>query len=737
MNEQVTDIEKATVTETIVSMGGAQDISPDILLVSLEYFCHHHTLPFSRARALNGIPSLTRELNVKTYARAAENLGLLVKARLTKPSQVSEMVFPFLVLLRDGTIGIVTEKQGKASYSVVCFSKDGSKNNQVITAKTLDKDTLGHVFFVTKLPEAGRAQESKETAKHWFWSTVGKFWPNWTYAVLATFVLNLLGLALPLFVMNVYDRVIPNNSIATLWALTLGVTIALLFDLILKVLRSAIIDNSSKRIDIGVSARVFEHALDVKMEQRPGKAGELANHIREFDSVREFFSSGAITSLIDLIFIGVFLAFLWFIVGPLALVPLIAVPVVLLVTLIVQVPLTRSIEKSQSASGTRHSVLVESLVSIETVKAISAEAALQHRWEDAVAAAARSGASTRFWSTLAVYFTMFAQQAVSVLVIVWGVFLVAAGDITIGALIAANILAGRILAPLGGISGTLVRAQQSFAALGNLNSLMKLERDNPKRRGHGGRINHGAIEFRDVEFTDPGQLAPALDKVSFRVTPGERVGIVGRVGSGKSTLGKLLTGLYNPGAGGVLVDSTDTRHLNASDLRDDAIYVGQETELFTGSLRENILIARPELEHRLQSTLFGAGVAGFASRHPLGLEMPVGERGKALSGGQRQSVGIARALLADPRILFLDEPTAQMDTVTEAAFVKSFSEWMKPDTTLLLATHRNSLLELVDRVIVVEDGKIIADGPKTKILGTPQKKRRRATATKGKQNGAR
>ncbi|MEM9278845.1 MAG: ATP-binding cassette domain-containing protein, partial [Pseudomonadota bacterium] len=358
--------------------------------------------------------------------------------------------------------------------------------------------------------------------------------------------------------------------------------------------------------------------------------------------------------------------------------------------------------------------------------------ALQKRWEDAVATAARAGAATRFWSSLAVYFTMFAQQAVSVIVIAWGVFLVADGAITIGALIAANILAGRILAPLGGISGTLVRAQQSFASFGNLNALMGLDRDNPKKRSAEATINAGGLELRDVEFSYPEQLSPALQGLNLRIAPGERVGIIGRVGSGKSTIGKLLTGLYMPKEGGVLVDGTDTRHLNIAELRKSSLYVGQETELFTGSLHENVLMARPEDRHRLEACLNAAGVTAFASRHPLGLEMPVGERGKSLSGGQRQSVGIARALLANPKIMFLDEPTAQMDTLTESAFVKSFDGWLTANTTLIIATHRNTLLELVDRIIVIEDGKVAMDGPKQKVL---QSLGNKPAARSGKKGG--
>ncbi|MEM9331934.1 MAG: type I secretion system permease/ATPase [Pseudomonadota bacterium] len=732
MNERIKEPDSTAAEQVVMSLAKESVVTEDNLLASLAYFCSHHGLPFSKERAIRGIATDGYGLSAKNYKSAAENLGLKVKFVESLPSRIGELVFPYLIFFKEGSAGVVRSKSVGGRLEITEFYREGLQRQRSLSTKECDRETFPFVSLVTVMPEETEPNLSdRQKPKHWFWSDVRRFWPSWSYVVFATFFINLLGLALPLFVMNVYDRVIPNNAIPTLWALVAGISIALGFDLLLKVLRSAVIDNSGKRIDISASSRIFEHALDVKMGSQPARSGETANHIREFESVREFFSSGAIASLIDLLFIGVFLGFLWFIVGDLVLVPLIAVPLVLLVALIVQFPLGKSVKASQAASGSRHSVLIESLVGIEAVKSVSAEGVLQKRWEQSVAAAARAGAATRFWSSLAVYFTMFAQQAVSVVVIAWGVFLVAAGDITIGALVAANILAGRILAPLGGIAGTLVRAQQSFSSMANLNKLMKLERDNPKTRGKGTNIESGAVEFRTVEFSYPDQLSSALNGVSLKITPGERVGIIGRVGSGKSTVGKLISGLYQPVEGGVLVDGTDTRHLDLAKLRRHAMYVGQETELFTGTIRENVRLSEYCEDGRLEAAFIGSGVRAFASKHPLGLEMPVGERGRLLSGGERQAVGIARAMAMDPKIMFLDEPTAHMDTVTEAAFVKSFGNWMSPSTTLIVATHRNTLLALVDRLIVVEDGKVLVDGPKDQVLKSIPQLRSKTAAKSG------
>lgn len=717
MNEQIRSIGIEKAEETTEHPSVVAHTSVDILLAAIEHFCHHHTLPFSAARALRGVSTKTGYLLPEHFEQACRNVGLRASSQSIRPSSVDPMSYPFLALLHDGMVAIVEARNQDQNLEVCLLDKAGNRKNKTISKSQLDKLALGTVFYVTREAAAEELQNhTLQSDRHWFWSAVRKFWPNWSYVILATFLINVLGLALPLFVMNVYDRVIPNNSFSTLWALAAGVSIALFFDFLLKIMRSAMIDNSSKRIDLGVSANIFEHALDVKMEHRQSRSGEIANSIRDFEAVRDFFSSGAIAALIDLVFVGVFLAFLWFIVGELALVPLLAVPLVLLATLLVQFPLKRSIQNAQSASGNRHSVLVESLVGIEAIKSVGAEGSMQARWESAVSGAARAGAATRFWSNLAIYFTMFAQQAVSVIVIIWGVFLVADGKITIGALIAANILAGRILAPIGGIAGTLVRAQQAFAALASLNALMKLDRDNSKSRGTGATIAEGRAEFRNVNFTYPNDLSPAISSAGFTIAPGERVAIVGKVGSGKSTIGKLLSGLYHPAGGGVLVDGTDTRHIAAADLRKSSVYVGQETELFSGSLRDNLIMSGQADEASIKNALAASGVASFVSRHPLGLQMEVGERGKFLSGGQKQAVGIARALLLQPKILFLDEPTAQMDTLTETAFIKSFAQWITPEHTLVIATHRNSLLDLVERMIVIENGKVVLDGPKAQVL---------------------
>ncbi len=701
--------------------GNAGQSGFDPLLATIEYFAKHHDKLYSSAAALNGIPLVDGKLTPALFPRAAGRLGLAARIVERRTGLVPAIVCPFAVLMKSGDVAVVHSKQPGGRLRV-CMPGI-SDELRTISVKRFERDATNTVFYVTDeqvLSDRGADEKRPAAQGHWLWSVAGKYWYSWMHVILGTFFLNVLGLAVPLFVMNVYDRVIPNNSINTLFALAFGVMLALLFDFILRMLRASIIDQSSRRIDMAASARLFEQAMAARMGDRPGRAGELASHIREFDSVRDFFTSASIASVIDLLFIGLFLIVLWLIVGPLALVPLIAIPIVLLGTLAVQLPLAQAISRTLSTSSNRQSVLVEALVGIETVKAVGAEGALQRKWENAVAGSVRSSSQTRFWSSAAMFFSIFIQQSVSVVMIVWGVFLVAEGQITIGALIASNLLAGRVIAPLAGIAMTIARFQQSLASLRQLDALMRLESDlDDTSRGvvrNAGEVARGDIEFHDVTFSYPREPANALSDLNFRIRAGERVGIIGRVGSGKSSIGKLLCGLYECDSGSITVDGIDSRHYRTAELRRAVAYLGQESQLFSGTLKENILLPAQNANGDIETASRISGVAAFAARHPLGYGMPVGERGSALSGGQRQAVALARLMMRPARIVFLDEPTSAMDNTSESAFVDSFRQWLRPDMTLIVATHRVSMLELVDRVVVLDAGRVVADGPTKAVL---------------------
>jgi ATP-binding cassette, subfamily C, bacterial LapB len=692
----------------------------DPLLACLEFIARQYGKPVSRAAAVAGLPLRRGRLTVDLAPRAASRLGLNVRLVERDVAQVPGLVIPFIVLFRNGDACVVVGKQRRRVR--VVFPQVSDKARHVALSQ-IEKDASGHLFYVTGAADedGGRGAKSARTGLadrgHWLWSAVWRFWPSWVQIVVAALVINLLGLAFPLFIMNVYDRVIPNLAIPTLVALAAGVGIAVLFDFVLKQLRAVVLDQTGRRVDMKVASRLFEHALGISMAEKPGSSGAIANQIREFELVRDFFTSSSIIAITDLLFIGVFIGVLWLIAGPIALVPLLAVPIVLAVTLFVQIPLARSVALTQQQGARRHGILVESLVGIETIKAVAGEGVMQRKWEEAVAATARANSSTRFWSSFANYFTLTVQQAVGIVVIFWGVFLVADGTITVGALIAANILGGRVLAPLGSIAQTFARAQQAFAAMRGLNAFMNLKEERPGAIGSGQRVEHGAIAFRDVHFAYPGAGVDTLRGVTFSIAPGERVGIIGRVGSGKTTLGRLMAGFYETDKGSVLVDGVDIRHFEPAELRNGVGFVSQDSELFTGTLRDNIVLGNPLAgEDEIARAVRASGVESFSATHQLGLAMPIGERGRGLSGGQRQAVALARMLLRRPKVLFLDEPSSAMDTNTESVLIEQLRTTLGADETLIVCTHRGSFLDIVDRLLVVEGGRIVADGPKQAVL---------------------
>jgi len=522
---------------------------------------------------------------------------------------------------------------------------------------------------------------------------------------------------MPLFIMNVYDRVVPNDTTETLWALAVGVMIVLCFDFVMRMLRSYLIDIAGKRIDIVVSAKLFEKALGIRMEARPASVGSFASNVHEFEAFRDFITSATITGLVDLPFVLLFIGIIFWIGGWLGAVPMLAVPAIILIGLLLQRSLREIVLLTFRYAAQKQGLLVESLSAVETIKSFSGEGTLQRQWEQLVGTLARLGLKARTLSSAIVSVSATLQQMTTVAVVVFGVYLIAERELTVGALVACTLLTSRALAPLGQVAGLLTRYHQSVSALSTLQNIMQLPVERPESKSYVHRPTiHGEIEFRDVSFSYPGQQTRALDKVSFRIKPGERVGIIGRIGSGKSTIEKLILGLYQPTDGSVLIDGIDINQIDPATLRRNIGYVPQDVVLFYGSVKENIIFPAPYAgDAAMLRAAEIAGVTEFVHPSAQGFDLHVGERGEGLSGGQAQTVAIARALLLDPPMLVMDEPTNSLDNRSEENF-KSKVDGVLNGKTLLLVTHRASLLTLVPRLIVVDGGRIVADGPKEQVL---------------------
>ena len=697
----------------------------DPLLSCLLTLTRHYANPISPAALTSGLPLEDGNLTPGLFVRAAARAGL--SSRLVRRSLdgLSKMVLPAILLLKDRRACVVTGRPGDDTFEVIV--PEAGDGVAKIGRAELAEDYEGYALFVR--PEYrfdGRTDHlTKAKRGSWFWGTVSQFWPTYAEVVLAAFLINLLALASPLFVMNVYDRVVPNQAIPTLWVLAAGIGIAFFFDFLLKSLRSALIDNAGKRADVLLASRIFEQVMNIQMKARPPTTGAFANQLREFETVRDFFTSATLATITDLLFIGVFVFVIYSIGGWLAWIPALAVPVVIIIGLLVQIPLNQAVKASSQEAAQKHAILVETVSSLDTIKSLGAEGRMQRAWERFVGLTARTSQKSRFWSSLAVNLSGFAQQSVSVVIVIFGVYRIANGDMSMGALVACTILGGRSVAPLAGVANTLSRFHQSRVALRNLDSLMALPVERPADRHFVSRpVQDGRIEYRNVHlsYTEGGE--PALRDVSFKVEPGEKVGLIGRIGCGKTSLARTLIGLYTPDQGSVLLDDVDLRQYHPTDIRRGVGSVMQDVQLFFGTVKENIAIGFPYADDAM--ILRAAKVAGvddFVSTHPQGYDMQVGERGQNLSGGQRQSIALARAMLTAPPILMLDEPTSAMDTTSELQLMRRLSEIAKSGVTLMITTHRPSLLRLVDRVIVLDHGRVVMDGTRDDVIKALQSNR--------------
>lgn len=691
---------------------------PDDLLACLQIIARAHGQSATYDALMSGLPAENARLTPGLFARAAKRAHLSSRLAQCRLDQLTSSLFPVILLLKGERACVLLEFDDSVSQATIIYPELVDAPVTVPLDKLLLEYTGDAIYArPTQRYDARTPTVRDGRHDHWFWGVIAESRPLYQDVLVAAFLANLFALGMPLFTMNVYDRVVPNQAIDTLWVLALGLVLMMVSDLVLRTMRGRFVDLASSRADVKLSAIIMERVLGMRMEQRPTSAGSFASNLRAFESVRDFIGSATVVAFIDLPFAVIFIVAIGWISWAMLIPLFFGGAIMVLYALAVQGRMHELAETTYRAGAQRNATLIEGLVGFETIKAMAAESPIQRKWEKSAALLARVGAQLRLLSTTASNTSAFVQQLINLVIVVIGVYLIYDRQLSMGGLIACTMLAGRAMAPVSQVAGLLVQYHTAATALTSLNEMMKREVERPQETSFisRGRFS-GAIDFREVSFSYPGQTASSLRNISLRIKAGEKVAILGRIGSGKTTLEKLILGLYRPSEGAVLVDSIDLRQLDPAELRHQIGYVQQDIILFYGTLRENITMGAPlASDAEVVKAAEVGGILGLVNQHPQGFDMLVGERGESLSGGQRQGVAIARAVINNPAILLLDEPTSSMDYSSEDDIKRRLSEFAQ-DKTVVLISHRTSLLDLVDRIIVMDGGKIVADGPKEQVI---------------------
>lgn len=701
-----------------VSVTGSIDAAEQALILSVQHILALSGMAFSPG-AVRDLPELTgNAFDPKSAVSALRHVGFEATYGEMKLKKLRATHCPAIGFLKSGEAIVVHAFDEDGTVHLRRFSAEDTFIEELVPLKELYTYLQPYFVLARRVHAAAKVKGKND----WFWGSLleGK----WLYGqvLVAAAITNFLGLSTSLFIMVVYDRVVPNEAIESLIALTIGVLIALAFDFIIKTLRAQFVDKAGKRADTRMSRLIFDKILNMRLDNRRQKSGAMASIVREFDTLREFFTSATLVAVVDLPFIFLFIWVISLIAGPLALVPLIAVPLVILSGLVIQPFLARIAESSMETNMSKQSVLVETLNGLETVQATGSGRLMRRRFEEASDAQSDLGLKNRMLSNFAINSAASVQQLAQIATIFYGVFLIQDGTITMGAMIAAVILGGRTLAPLSQLASAMSRANGARQAYRSLSAVMNDDADQQNlTRSRLSRPHlSGAVEFKNVSYTFPGASSPIIRNLSLKIPAGQKVAIVGRMGSGKSTMSRLISGLIEPSKGSVLIDGVDLRQIDKSDVRRNVGVMLQETWLFSGTVKENLQMGFYEYDdaHVLNIAKI-SGVDDFVASHPQGYDMELRERGEGLSGGQRQSINLARALLHDPNLLVLDEPTSSMDTATEKSVIGRLKAWAGA-RTLVMVTHRNTLLELADRVLVMDQGAVVTDTTPEKLKAQAQ-----------------
>ena len=698
------------------------------LLETIVIFAKRYGKEISMESLIAGLPQkidskvpdmLTFSQAQTLFTRASQRAGFRSTMVQRDINQILDLHLPLIALLKNGDSIIIEAISSNKKKMKIIYPVDNPLEEWV-DIKDLEKNYSGYLFLLKKEIDdnQGATFAWHHRGRHWFWDTIKLSLPIYKDVILASLLINLFVLATPLFTRNVYDRVIPNSATETLFVFAVGVLGVYLLDAMLKYFRSRMLEIAAKKSDIIMSSIIFERVLDLNMSHIPKSVGSFASNLKEFDSIRGFLTNATLALLIDLPFSVIFLIVIWYIGGVIVFVPLTIMIIILLFALIIRKPLQRSIESTYESAAIKNGILIEALNNLETIKAHNLSGQMQWHWEESVGDIARKSLHSRLLSASIPTITSFMVQLNTVLLLVVGVYMIKDLELTMGGLIAITILASRTVAPMGQVAALLTHYSDAKTAYDTLENILAqpMERLSDNKKFIHKEKFEGKIEFKNVTFYYPQSQVPALKNVSFVINAGETVGIIGRIGSGKSTIEKLILKLYEPTEGSILIDDIDISQIDPVRLRKFIGYVGQDIGLFRGSIRDNIVNRSPGIsDEQMIEVAKIAGVDEFVKRHPQGYNMIVGERGSGLSGGQRQSIGLARALISDAPIMLLDEPTNALDQLSEQKILQALKPIMN-DRTVLMVTQKYALLKLTPRVIVMHEGRIYLDGSRDEVL---------------------
>jgi ATP-binding cassette subfamily C protein LapB len=690
----------------------------DTLSESLLIVCRMHGVATSRDALVAGLPLREGKMTPALVKRSASRVNLATTILKKSLYKTQQEFLPVILLLKNDEACVITNINSDTQSAGVIYPELGDIEVSVPLDDLMARSAGYYIVAKLKFTFDQRAPAVGNVAvRHWFWGALAENSRIYRDIMLAALVVNLFALAMPLFTMNVYDRILPNRATETLWVMAVGISLIFIGDLLLRTMRGYFLDWASTRIDIKLSARIMEQVLGIRLEQRPNSVGSFASNLRSFESVRDFITSATITTLVDIPFGLIFIGVIAWIAWPMIIPVLLGAIVILIYSFSVQTKMHDLSETMYRASAIRNATLIESLVGLETVKALGIEGHMQRKWEHSARFLTDVSSKLRLLSSSINNGASTIQQLITVSLVILGVYLVINGELTMGGLIACTMLSSRALVPIAQTAGLLTQYHNAVTSLTSLDEIMQRPVERPLDSKFLSRpAFNGDIEFREVSFSYPGSEQKALTKVSFKIKAGEHVAILGRMGSGKSTIHKLILGLYQPTEGAILIDGIDARQIDPAELRRCVGYVQQDTQLFYGSMRDNLTISAPHVnDAAVLAAAYIGGISEFVNSHPNGFDMLVGERGETLSGGQRQGVGVARAFINDPSVILLDEPTSAMDHSGEDA-IKARLAQSTNNKTVVLISHRSSLYELVNRIIVIDTGKIVADGPKEQVM---------------------